>query len=59
MKELTPIQKEKIRTLIQHAQTDIDRGVKGTYRKVHFLELNTKAVTQAKAAIKLIEELIF
>lgn len=59
MPRFTPIQKEKIRTLITHAQKDIQQGKSGTYRKLHLVEVNKKAVTQAEAAIKLLEELIF
>ena len=57
--ELTPIQKEKVRTLIEHTKRDISAGQYGTYRKLHTKQLDEKAIRQSEASIKLLEELSF
>lgn len=59
MKEFTPIQKEKIRILIEHSRKDINFGITGTYRKPRSMQIDKKAITQSEAAIKLLEPLIF
>ena len=58
--ELTPTQKAKIRTLIQHTRSDINAGAYGTYRMFRTeSEINEKDITKSKAAIKLLEKLAF